>query len=656
MAERTTMYERFFGLDEPPFRLTPDPRYFFLSQKHRDALGHLVYGIREGAGFVAITGEIGAGKTTLLRKLLREEDDATRYAYVLNPVLTGMELLQEINHELGLPIGENRREMLGHLNQFLLERKREGRNVVLVIDEAQALDGTILEQLRMLSNFETETAKLLQIVLVGQPELRDLLLRPDLQQLNQRITVRWHLGPLDREETAQYIEHRLAVASGGAPRHICTRRALRRVHAAARGIPRLINLLCHRALLRAYASDRSTVTAAVVGNAIRELEDPLLGSAPRWGRAPVFAGGAAVAAAVAVGAFLLWPGRLPAPATTSPAPLAERVSASEGGGAPGTVPIADAALMAAEPLAPQVDAHVARVANASPAATPGLDLVPPGAIAAPGPVRVSAVELGEAALDPAGLAAVEGGADSVEVERLAFLEAVQQSSPGQSAYEATEALLRSWGAEQLTPAEAAGSSLDLPEIARQRGLRYLALQGNLNTLRVLDLPVILEVAPDDGSPARFVALEQLAESSARVAVGRETLEMTPVVLAESWFGKAHLFWQDIDRMGAFLALGQSSDAVYRLHERLRAADVYVGGDSPVFAPETEAAVLRFQQRERLVADGKVGPMTMIALYRRTSPERLPRLAGTPAPARVAGGEDRGFDEDRWVGTLEGGVP
>jgi hypothetical protein len=305
--------------------------------------------------------------------------------------------------------------------------------------------------------------------------------------------------------------------------------------------------------------------------------------------------------------------------------------------------------------APRMELPAAQFASAPTSDVPsGLDLVPPGAIAATGPVRVSAVELGEAPIGATGLADPVGSG-GVEVERLAFLEAVQQSSPGQSAYEATEALLRAWGAEQLTPAEASGTSLDLPEIARQRGLRYLALQGNLNTLRVLDLPVILEVAPDDGSPARFVTLEQLAESSAHVAVGRESLEMTPVVLAEAWFGKAHLFWQDIDRLGPFLAIGQASDAVYRLHERLRAADVYAGQDTQVFAPETEAAVLQFQQRERLVADGKVGPMTMIALYRRTSPERLPRLSGAVSAAHVAGGAGE-LDEERWVGTLEGGVP
>jgi general secretion pathway protein A len=253
-------------------------------------------------------------------------------------------------------------------------------------------------------------------------------------------------------------------------------------------------------------------------------------------------------------------------------------------------------------------------------------------------------------------AAAARSPDGVAVERLAFLQAVQQASPGQSAYDATEALLRVWRVDPLSASEAAGDSLDLTEIARRRGLRYLALQGNLNTLRVLDLPAILEVAPDDGSPARFVTLEQLIDTTARVAVGREPLEMQPLVLAEAWFGKAHLFWQDLDRLGPFLAVGNSSDAVARLHERLRAARFYDGDASQMFAPETEQAVLRFQQRERLVADGKVGPMTMIALYRRTSAEGLPHLGGVPTSTGIAAADDRGSAEDQWVGTLEGQGP
>src|SRR5262245_14755790 len=676
------MYERFFGLAVPPYRLTPAPRYFFLSRKHRDALGHLTYGIREGAGFVAITGEIGAGKTTLLRKLLREEDDATRYAYVLNPVLSGLELLQEINHELGLPIGESRREMLGHLNAFLLERKREGRSVVLVVDEAQALDGAILEQLRMLSNFETETAKLLQIVLVGQPELREILLRPDLQQLNQRITVRWHLGALDREETAQYVEHRLAVASGGPPREIFTPGALRSVHVASRGIPRLINLICHRALLRAYASDRMTVTPAVVKQAVAELADPLIGSQSRAPRTRLVAAGAgaALAAAIAVAVSVWGLGPLgslrrkaaPTELARADSPGEARISAAANApevaakspeeGSPKSAPPGGGASVGgvAGSRANASSAGTNPVEPApAPAAQPTFGVVP---AAAAGGIQVSPVELGDALVDAtappylARTAATGGPPDGLEAERLSFLQSVQQTSPGQSAYDATESLLRAWNADPRSASGAGGDALDLTEIARRRGLRYLALQGNLNTLRVLDLPAILEVAPDDGSPARFVTLEQLAEANARVAVGRDAVEMQPLVLTEAWFGKAHLFWQDLDRLGPFLAIGTSGDAVSRLHERLRAVQSYGGKSSAVFAAETEDAVLRFQQRERLVADGKVGPMTMIALYRRTSPERLPHLVEAPAEKGIVTADYGRSTEDRWVGTLEGGGP
>ena len=287
------MYERFFGIDELPFQLTPDPRYLFLSSKHREALGHLVYGIREGAGFVCITGEIGAGKTTLLRALLREADDTTQYAYILNPVLTGVELLEEINHELGAPSKGTRRELLAALNQVLVDQRALGRRVVLVIDEAQSLDGTILEQLRLLSNFETESAKLLQIVLVGQPELREVLSRPDLEQLNQRITVRWHLGRMDRAETAQYLAHRVRTA--GQTRSLFTRGAIAAIHDHSRGTPRLINVAAHRSLMVAYAANSAQVTRGLARRAIAELCRHLPPNT-RAGTHPAVWGAAAVAA------------------------------------------------------------------------------------------------------------------------------------------------------------------------------------------------------------------------------------------------------------------------------------------------------------------------------------------------------------------------
>lgn len=626
------MYEKFFGLDEPPFRLTPDPRYLFLSAKHREALGHLVYGIHEGAGFVAITGEIGAGKTTLLRSLLSRGDEATQYAYILNPVLTGLELLEEINHELGIPSTGTRREMLSALNHFLLDQKRRGRRVVVVIDEAQALDGATLEQLRMLSNFETETAKLLQIVLVGQPELRDLLARSDLEQLNQRITVRWHLGRLDRDETAAYVAHRVTTASGGRPRKLFTRGAVSRIYAFSRGVPRLINIVCHRSLLVAFAADRTRVTRRVVSRAIRELRDTdpaRRGTLARlW---PQATAAAAVVALLVTGSVVAW----------------QRYHGSPAGDPAAAPPVAGAPAVARAPEANSGAAHEPQAARDVPqrdmagdAALGAAGLAPDDgefeteeavALAAASPdAEASPDAFADAVPEPASLYA---SAPDLALERATLAEALRQITPGNSAYEATEALLRAWSAPPLAPAESSSATLDLPRIAGSRGLQYLPLQGNLTVLRVLDLPAILELIPDDGSPPRFVTVEGLSEDVATVSVGRRKIDIASEVLAEAWFGKAHLFWQDIDRLGPMLARGSASPAVARLHDLLRAAAVYEGGGTTVFQEDTEEAVRRFQRSRRLVADGKVGPMTMIALYQSVSGDRLPHLGAAAEVVR-----------------------
>jgi general secretion pathway protein A len=610
------MYEKFFGLDELPFQLTPDPRYLFLSSKHREALGHLVYGIREGAGFVCITGEIGAGKTTLLRALLREADETIHYAYVLNPVLTGVELLQEINHELGIEVAGTRRELLLALNQALLEHQAEGRRVVLVIDEAQALDGAILEQLRLLSNFETETAKLLQIVLVGQPELRDLLARPDLEQLNQRVTVRWHLGRLDRSETAQYVAHRLRTA--GQVRTLFTPGALAAVHTHSRGVPRLINVVCHRALLVAYATDRPKVNRGVVRRALAELRRHVPARRVARRHSPIWAAASAVAA-VLLGAVAVlgWqrydagPRRL----ETAEADVADqRLASAPVEPAADPAPEGGAPAGSATPAAGQVndDGAAAAIGEGEPDAA--------GAASSEGGGAAAAADDGSEALPTA------PAVDPLEIERVMLADGLRQTSPGNSAYEATEALLRAWDAKPLSPEEAARPSLDLRRIGAARGLEYLSFTGNLNLLRVLDLPAILELAPVDGSASRFVAVSHLDDEATRLAIGRSEIAVSPGVLAEAWFGKAHLFWRDLDRMGGVLSVGSVSPKVRRLHSLLRGVGVYAGPDAEIFGPATEEAVMRFQRGKRLFADGKAGPLTMITLYQSVADERVPRLA------------------------------
>lgn len=267
------MYCSFFGFREKPFTITPNPQFIFLSKNHKEAFAHLLYGIDSHAGFIELTGEVGTGKTTVLRTLLNQLDgDSYRTALIFNPSLSALELLQNINHEYGIPADDrNNSQLLHSLNQFLLRENAAGHTVVLVIDEAQNLEPQVLEQIRLISNLETEKDKLIQIVLVGQPELREKLNKPELRQLNQRITVRYHLCPMDYNDTAEYIEHRLEVAAAQSC-EIFAPGALKRIFYFSGGLPRLINAVCDRALLVAYSKGSHEVTARMVDAAFSDVK------------------------------------------------------------------------------------------------------------------------------------------------------------------------------------------------------------------------------------------------------------------------------------------------------------------------------------------------------------------------------------------------
>jgi general secretion pathway protein A len=266
------MYNTFYGFRESPFNITPDPRFLYFSDRHREAFNHVLFGVRERKGFIQLTGEVGAGKTTVCRAILEALGTEVHTALVLNPSMTSTQLLRTILIEYGLRPGRaDRVACLNMLNNFLLAQVEAQREVVLLIDEAQNLDPDLLEQIRMLSNLETDQRKLLQIVLVGQPELRDMLDQPGLRQLRQRITVRYHLKPLTRDETEDYIQHRLHVA-GGNSRPSFTPWAYRGVYRYSQGIPRLINAVCDKALLCGYVTGTDELRAHHVRRAIQELE------------------------------------------------------------------------------------------------------------------------------------------------------------------------------------------------------------------------------------------------------------------------------------------------------------------------------------------------------------------------------------------------
>ena len=297
------MYLEFYGLKEAPFSITPDPRYVFLSERHRDALAHLLYGIGKGGsgGFVQLTGEVGTGKTTICRLLLEQLPENTRVALVLNPKLSPVELLETIGEELKLDVASVRGSLKGlvdTLNAYLLDAYAQGLRVVLIIDEAQNLSADALEQVRLLTNLETPTQKLLQIILLGQPELRDELNKPELRQLAQRITARYHLTPLDRDEAEAYVRHRLAVA--GCARNPFSRLGLRALYRRSGGIPRLINVIADRALMAGFAREQITIGERLVD---RAADEAMPGNSRywlrrygRWAAAAVVLFGIAVAA------------------------------------------------------------------------------------------------------------------------------------------------------------------------------------------------------------------------------------------------------------------------------------------------------------------------------------------------------------------------
>ncbi|MBM4195566.1 MAG: AAA family ATPase [Gammaproteobacteria bacterium] len=316
------MYTSFFGLHEKPFSITPDPRYLYMSERHAEALAHLLYGVKEAGGFIQLTGEVGTGKTMLVRSLLQQMPETADVALILNPQLSRVEFLGAICEELRVPMPEARnsvKALTDALNRYLLDNHSRGRRTILIVDEAQNLRPDVLEQVRLLTNLETTKQKLLQIILIGQPELRDLLARNDMRQLAQRITGRYHLEPLTRVEAEAYIDHRVKVA-GGVGR-IFADGSRREIFRLGRGIPRMINVIADRALLGAFTAESSQVTPEIVRRAAAEVYDqPVIGlpSWRRWLRQAAMP--AAVAASVAllgIGAWLL----VPRPSSsTAPAP------------------------------------------------------------------------------------------------------------------------------------------------------------------------------------------------------------------------------------------------------------------------------------------------------------------------------------------------
>ncbi len=599
------MYQEHFHLKQEPFSIAPDPSFLYLSSAHREALAHLMYGFSHG-GFVLITGEVGTGKTTLLRNLLKQTPPDLDVAFILNPRLTVRELLETLCDELGVSYDPDStqtvKQFIDALNRHLLATHRTGRSTVVIIDEAQNLSPAVLEQIRLLTNLETDEKKLLRIILLGQPELAELLARQELRQLAQRITARYHLAGLNRQDSYAYVIHRLSRA-GGNP-HIFTRGALRRLYRLAKGIPRIINVIADRALLGAYVEDRQRVSAAVVSRAA----DEVLGRRPRL---RTWAATAAVGiglAGIATAYFL--PNPLPGtPPTVDPVaalvqPAASSIAALVPGEAPETAPQGTASRLTVlqSPLPTTREAPL--TANESPNETSATLRTQPAVSDLAGAITNA---------DPQ--------ADLIIRPRTAAGELVQQrpsnsaiARPAGTTYatqrQAYAEVFERWGADYLqTPEE-----LIPCDFAPSAGLQCLMRHGSWSDIRQLNLPVILELWDDETGPY-YGALVRAQADALTLQIGNTPVTTTPRGLRDAWYGTYVVLWQTPPGYRGSLRQGDSHQTVGWLRAQLAALDAQsLATDEPeFFGAGLHDTVIEFQLQEGLLTDGIVGPATWIRL-------------------------------------------
>ncbi|MGD9224732.1 MAG: AAA family ATPase [Desulfobacteraceae bacterium] len=599
------MYNNYFGFREKPFKLVPNPEYLFLSKTHEIALAHLTYAADQGDGFVVIIGEVGTGKTTLCRNYLESLDDETDSAYIFNPHLEKNELLAGICHEYGIRTSEkDTKALLDILNEFLIMQNAVGRKVVLLLDEAQMLSVENLEMVRMLSNLETTRNKLLQIILVGQPELVGKLESYELRQLAQRISLNYELTPLSFEDTEAYIQHRIGIASKRYSQ-LFTANACRLAFRYSKGIPRLINVVADRALLVAFSQDKHKVSKSIMQTAISELGAT---TSPHKVTRPWFfswkAGVFAAIVVLVIAVFLLY--------STGIAPFnnssADNVSKGE-----------------TAAVSPKRNTFKVPVDNLVQRQTP----------------TETTQKTGDENTEPAVKPIADIPADESESkETVAFLaipmnrdeiiRLLGQMDTYDSRENCVAVLLDLWN-QSLTNVVLIPNEVDHDSFfeiaARQYGLRRYEVQGDWELIRKISLPAILSLAlPGQGEPV-FLSMVGLRDNRLRLVErkGGDVYEVDFESISPYLYGAAHIFWKNIIGFDMIIGYGSDDRAVMMVKRLLQE----IGYDhidlSPEFDYDTRLAIREFQRGHQLKVDGLVGPLTKIMLLRESGTFELPKL-------------------------------
>ena len=625
------MYKSFFGFNERPFKLVPDPAFFFLSQSHEEALAHLAFAIRQGEGFALIIGEVGTGKTTLCRQFLENLEDNIETAYIFNPTLEPVDLLKSINSELGISSsGDQPRELINRLNTYLLEKKKQGHRVVLIVDEAQNLSFDVLEQLRLLSNLETTRSKLIQIVLVGQPELNNLLGSYKLRQLGQRVSVTCQLAPLTRIETQKYIDYRTSIASGKSTA-LFSSSALREIYIFSGGIPRLINIVCDRALLAAFIQNQHRISGKIARVAVKELRGPgdrrpfmnLLRFRWLWA---LFITGLLILIGFLTVPKMLATHKLKSPTSAeSPRILIEPIKAAPVGKRqmsplPPEKGRSRPAMLHHPPLTDERGVHPDSASGDI--TLKGLSFVHP--IEQDFTSQGRDLDSGSTKPETSSI----GSDEIIAVDALKRL--LADMDPAQSRRAVLLAVLELWTPDPEIRADRKEANDDLGYFQQVTGYNGLELHRTGNDASLvtgMDLPAIMVFDFEDGK--RYMACKNWQDDTVVLTDGHRTVKISAVHLKDSKWSGAYIPWKNFLGLAGTIPRNGSAETILTLKMLLRKIGFTKVPLTVVYDDLTKGAVEIIQADGGIPVDGVVGPATKIVIYKNLKEYRTPHIGADP---------------------------